>query len=168
VNPYLILAAVLVWLASSAGVGYWQNQAGHAAERGKWQARENEQLTTANAKIMELQEAARAEERAKAQAVAAISEKYEKEKIDAAAQKARDIAAARAGALSLRIPAPSCPGAGGGETGAAPAAAGERDGRAPGELPREVTANLLALADDADEVVQQLSACQAVVRADRP
>lgn len=165
-NPYVILGAVVLWGASVAGVGYWQNQAGHTAERVSWQTRETKELQDANAKILELEAARRAEEQRHADAVADISQTYEKEKADAASQKARDVAAARAGALRLLVPA-RCPDANRNKTGAVAAGAGERDGGARSELPREIAANLFALADDADEIVKQLSACQGIVRADR-
>jgi len=165
-NPYVILGVAAAWILSLYGVGAWQNKAGHTVERAAWQERENTELVTANAKILELEEAKRAEEQNLAQAIADISTKYEGEKSDAAKQKARDIAAARAGVLRLRINA-TCEGAPGSDSGQAPAAPGERDAAAGTELPAEITGRLYALADDADEVVRQLTACQEVVRADR-
>jgi hypothetical protein len=166
VNPYLILGVLVAWLASLVGVGFWQNRTGHAAERVVWEQRENSELTAANAKIHDLEEQYRTEERRRAQEVADISTKYEKERTDAAAQKARDIAAARAGALRLRIPA-ACESPGGSDAGKAAAGAGERDGGATTQLPREITANLFGLADDCDVVARQLGAAQRVIRSDR-
>jgi hypothetical protein len=166
VNPYLILGISAAWLASLVGVGYWQNTTGHTAEKAAWQARENTELTAANAKILSLEEARRAEEQLHAQQVADISTKFEKEKADAAAQKARDIAAARAGRLVLRVPA-ACESTGGGDSGKAAAGAGEHNGGATTELPRTITANLFELADDCDAVARQLGAAQGVIRSDR-
>jgi hypothetical protein len=165
-NPYIILGIVAAWLASLYGVGAWQNKAGHTVERAVWQERENTELVAANAKILKLEETKRAEEHLRAQAVAAISTKYEQEKSDAAKQNARDIADARSGALRLRINA-ICEGAPGSDAGQTPTAPGQRDAAAGTELPSEITADLFALADDADEVVKQLTACQEIVRSDR-
>lgn len=165
-NPYVILGLVIAWVASLAGVGYWQNGAGHTAERVTWQARENTELQAANAKIFELEEAARAAEAAHTTELDKIAQRHQREIADAEVQKEADVAAARAGRIVLRIPAP-CKDPNGGEGTAATAAPGVGDGGATAELPREITANLYALADDADKVVRQLAECQAVVVEDR-
>lgn len=165
-NPYAILGAVLAWLLSLAAVGYWQNGAGHTAERVVWQARETNELAAANVKIKKLEDEARATERAHANALASIAEQHQKEIADAEIQKQSDVAAARAGRIVLRIPSP-CKGPGGGGTATATASPGVGDGGATAELPRETAANLFALADDADAVARQLAQCQKVVREDR-
>ncbi len=165
-NPWIIVGFLVALIAVGAG-GYLKGEHdGTTAEKAVWQKRDNDELRTANARILELEEQARSEERRHAEELAAISAGFEKEKANAAIQKDRDVAAARAGALSLRIHSP-CKDPGGSEGSAASAPASERDGAATIELPREVTANLFALADDADEVVKQLTACQAVIKADR-
>ena len=97
-------------------------------------------------------------------AVTQIGVDYAQKLADATDQRNKDVAAARAGALKLRIPpgnpndssAPKTGGSSGGGNGA--------EG---GELPQQVTSDLYALADDADQVAKQLSACQAVITADR-
>ena len=165
-NPYLIIGLIVAWLVSLATVGYWQNAAGHTAERVIWQARDNEELTKANADIKRLEEAARATEQAHTAALGKIAEDHQKEITDAAAQKERDVAAARAGRIVLRIPA-ACPRPNGGGAPKVAAAPSLGDGGATAELPRQVVADLLSLADDADAVTRQLGECQAVVRADR-
>lgn len=165
-NPWIIVGFLVALIAASAG-SYWKgSNDGRTAEKAAWQARENAELVAANAEILRLEEAARETEHRHAQELADISAGFEKDKADAAAQKDRDVAAARAGTLSLRIPS-ICKEAGGGTGSAIAASPGERDGPATTELPREITANLLALADDADEVVKQLTACQAIVKNDR-
>lgn len=165
-NPWIIVGFLVALIAVGAG-GYLKGEHdGKTAEKAEWQGRENTELTAANAKIFALEEGARKLEREHAQRLADISAKFEKDKANAAAQKERDIAAARAGALSLRIPSP-CKDPGGSDGGAAPASPGERDGAKTTELPRAVTEFLLGFADDADEVVDQLTACQAVISSDR-
>jgi prophage endopeptidase len=165
-NPYVIIGLIVAWLGSLGAVGWWQNSAGHTAERFSWQKRDNDSLTTANAKILKLEQAARDAERRHAEDLEVISAGYQKELVNAKAQRDRDVSAARSGALSLRFHAEGS-GACAGGTGQTAAGAAGRDGPATAELPREVAAGLFAIADDADEVVRQLSACQAVIRADR-
>lgn len=165
-NPYLIIGLIVAWLTSLGVVGYWQNEAGHTAEKVAWQQRENKELADANAAIKRLEEAARAAENAHAAALGEIATKHQQEITDAAAQKDRDVAAARAGRIVLRIPT-ACPSANGDNAAKTPAAPSVGNGGATTGLPSEITANLLALADDADAVVRQLSQCQAVVIEDR-
>ena len=165
-NPYIILGLVIAWIASLGAVGWWQNQAGHTDERVTWQARENKELQDANASIKRLEEAARAAEQAHATMLAKIGENHQKEIADAAAQKERDVAAARSGRIVLRIPAP-CKGANGSAAAKTPATPGVGDGGATAELPRSVTEDLLSLANDADSVADQLRQCQKVILDDR-
>lgn len=164
-NPWIIVGVLVAWIASLAGVGYWQNQSGHIAERVSWQAQDSANLKAANAKILTLEESARVNEQAHAAVIAALDAQYTKELQDAAAQKDRDVAAARAGALKLRYATES--GAGGGKLPDAPASTGPGNGPSGSELPPETTASLYALADDADQVAKQLASCQAIVEADR-
>jgi hypothetical protein len=164
-NPYAIIAALLVWFASLAGIGYWQNTAGRTAERVAWQERENTQLAEANAKIIELNLKARTEEREHADRLAAVSIKYQEDIRNEKRKAAVVIADLRAGIIRLRDPAAvQARGSGTGETSAT---SGRRDGHAGGELSPELAEFLVAEASRADEVARQLDACQAVVRADR-
>lgn len=50
-KEYLYLAIAVVWAASLGVVGWWQNDAGHVAERDAWMKRENKELRDANAEI---------------------------------------------------------------------------------------------------------------------
>jgi prophage endopeptidase len=165
-NPYVVLALLVAWLGSVGATAWWQNDAGHTAERALWQAREAAELAQANTRIVELEELARVREWLVARKLETISAQYEKEKADAQSKKLRDIAAAHAGTLSLRIASP-CQDPARGEAAPAGAGAAGRDGPPTDELPRALAAGLFALADEADEVVLQLTACQAIVRADR-
>ena len=94
-----------------------------------------------------------------------IGADHAKEMARADARRQRDIADARSGALRLSIPSSCNPDGSSPAQAGGPAAGG--DGQARTELPSEVTASLFALADDADAVVSQLSACQAVIISDR-
>lgn len=163
---YAYLAAGILWVASLAGVGWWQNAAGHTAERVEWQDRENKELREANAKIVALTEAERRKDGDHAQALVDISTAYQKDLAHEKDKRARDVAAARAGTLVLRydtagLEADRCsrpaPGTG----------PGGRDGAASGQLPPAVAADLLGLVDDADDVARQLAAAQQVIVEDR-
>lgn len=160
----LVVAAVVIAIYS---YGRQQFGLGEGAEKARWLARENVELTTANAKITELQIAARATERDHAVRLAAVSAQYQEDLNHAQARKNRVIADLRAGAQRLRIPVASagCAGAGGmPETGPG---AGGRDGGATAELSQPAAEFLIGLASESDEVAHQLKACQALVRADR-
>lgn len=165
-NPWLIVGLLVAWIASLAGVGFWQREDGRTAERVAWEKRESSELREANAEIDRLHTEARAKERAHAGQMAAVGINYQEGLLHAEDVRRRDLAAVRAGALRLRVPA-ACPGAGAGGASAPGAAAGGGDGVAPGELPGPLAAALLDLAHDADGVAEQLAACQAVIRADR-
>lgn len=166
-NPYVIIGLIIAWGASLFGVGHWQNAEGHTEERVAWQAKDNQELAQANAKILTLEAAARDTEHRHAAEIDSVATTYEKEKANALAKKDSVIADLRSGALRLRDPYSLAFKASGGPTGAAPASSGQRDGGAGGELSVSTSEFLIGLASDADEVVKQLQACQAVVRSDR-
>jgi len=166
-NPYAIIVALVIWIASLAGVGYWQNGAGHSAERVAWQAKDNVELAAANAKILQMETDARASEQAHAQTQSDISTDYERKLQDAQTQRQKDIAAARSGALRLRDPGASAQQSCGGSAGQDAASASGRDGAAEPGLSGPAAEFLLSEADRADAIVQQLGACQAVILADR-
>ena len=166
-NPYVIIGLLVAWGASLFGVGWWQNDAGHVAERTEWQTRENGELRTANATIKALQEQARKDEQTHAAALAAVSTDYERKLSDANKQRAADAAALRAGTLRLRDPNPPGLRACGGLAAQVGASTGRRDGPEGGELSEAAAGFLLELASDADDVARQLAACQRVVIEDR-
>lgn len=132
-----------------------------------WQAREAEELAAANVEIERLNRAARDAERLQADRVAAIASQYEKDLENAKRTRDAALAAARAGTLVLRDPATTCQDPGARAAGAPPASAGGRDGPAGANLSPAFTDFLVDLASEADQVVAQLTACQAVILADR-
>ncbi len=123
----------------------------------QWRSKEQEAIEKAKAE-------AKATEEAHAKALGVIQTKYQKEIADAKSQRDRDVANARSGSLSLRVPA-RCPSAADVSGAASPAPGG--DGSATVELPRETTASLFSIANDANAVADQLRACQAVIQSDR-
>ncbi|OBU85503.1 lysis system i-spanin subunit Rz [Chromobacterium subtsugae] len=108
-------------------------------------------------------QAARMHERQVAADDAATAAAYEKDledgKLELQAALARHAAALR---LHQQQPA-----AGRGDLPAAAASAGQRDGAAPADFSAAHGDDALRLAAEADDVVRQLSACQALIRSDR-
>lgn len=165
-RPYAALIGVVVWLASLAAVGIWQNGVGHAVERADWLQRETTELTAANAEIVRLNAQARLAERLTAETMNAIAIQYEEDKINEIRERDAVIADLRAGNIRLRDRnATRQPGAGG--TPGSPTSPRQCDGAEAGELSGPTSEFLIGLMAEADEVVKQLTACQAVIRADR-
>lgn len=165
---------VLVWCIAAAIVGlalYWAGSS--LVNKGKTQQQleqartENRELAAANARIVELQTEVRRKEAVYAAAVNAIQTKFQKDLKHEKTRHDSTVAALRAGTLRLRIPVASCP-AGGGSAGGAPGTGTSgRDAAPRAELSEPAAEFLVGLASDADQVVHQLTACQAIVAADR-
>lgn len=165
-NPWLLLAIAILWgLSIAASATKWASLK-VAEVRSEYLVRDNKALTEANAAIKRLQEEARATEAKRVADMNVIAANYAKGYQNAEARRRADVAAARDGALVLRIPASACR-PGGGEATPPGSAATRGHGPEAVELPRAVTADLLSLANDADQVADQLRACQAVVISDR-
>lgn len=167
-NPYLLIFGILIaWLASLAGVGYWQNDAGHTAERVVWQGKSITELEMDNKAVRDTEEKYRAIEQDHAAVQAGISKNYQ-EQLKNANQKTADlIAAARSGAFRLRDPNAIARPPRGDNLPETSASTGGHDGRASGELSATATEFLLGLAGEADNIARQLAVCQSVIRADR-
>lgn len=167
-NPWVILALVVAFVTQGLGAYFYGVDTGETKQDAKWQARENTELKTANAKILELTTKVRADEAKAATDQAAISEDYEGKLKNVQDDKDKFVSDVRAGRIVLRIPQPAAAKrAGGGASSQAAASPGQCDGEARGELPREVTEFLYGEAGRADSIVEQLTACQALVKRDR-
>ena len=171
-GPLLYLIAGIAFLAALAGLyglidhrGYTR---GAAEVTAAVEARDNKALAEANKRIQALQEAARAQEQAKAAQVVAISTHYQKEISDAKVRNALLDADVRAGRLRLRDPgAASTAVCDRGQTSETAASPGRSDGPTGGQLSAASSGFLLALTGEADDVTRQLGACQSLIRADR-
>lgn len=175
-NPWMLLGIAVVWGLSLLGVGKWQRADGRTAERVVWQEREVKRANASAKLIGALQSEARAEEALRNEQMNVIATNYGKGYEDAEVRRRRDVAAARDGTLVLRLPASACSGSGSGSVASPRSAAGLGNGSAPlelpgatggGVLPPAITADLYALADDADQVAGQLRACQQIILNDR-
>ena len=166
---YLLAAAAalgaLWWLyATIDGRGHAR---GVAETEKDYAKRDNEALRTAIATRDRLQREKDALEAKNAQLVTAASANYQKGLTDGKAELDAALARARGG-QRLRDAGARCPAVGDRDaTGAARAGAGGRDGPQGADLSDAAAEFLLRLAGEADDVVRQLAACQAVVRADR-
>ena len=142
----------LVLLAGAWWHGHRTGAAGVQAERDAGQARMMAQL-------LAKEQAARAAEQQHAQALAAIDAQYQENERHARLENNRLRAQLRAGSVRLSVPvaAGSC------NLPADDSASGLRDATPQAELSSEAADDLVALADDADAVVRQLTACQAVI-----
>ncbi|MBO9538740.1 lysis system i-spanin subunit Rz [Herbaspirillum sp.] len=169
-NPLIIISLLIALAYAVFRYGEHEYSSGQKAENSLWQEKENATLTRANKRIKELEEQARADEAKHAKNMSAISTQYQKDLKNERLAKDRFIAAVRSGELRLYDPAAGAAnsnGAGGNQTCSTDASAGGRDGATRGQLSKPASEFLLSLAGEADEVVHQLTACQAVVAADR-
>lgn len=160
-NPWVVLAILAIWAGSLAGAYVYGNHVGTVTDKAAWQGQQITELKTANAEIERLTAAARAKEATQAAQLAVNGADYEKRLQDAEDQRLADVAAARSGRIVLRVPG-ICPAGNPAPADPAPASVGH--GPADGQLPAEITSDLLELAHDADRNTEQLSACQAVVQ----
>lgn len=161
-NPWVILAILAIWLGTLAGAYVYGDHVGTVTDKAAWQGKQIEELKTAKAEIERLNTAARAKEAAQATQLAVNGADYEKRLQDAEAQRLSDVAAARSGRIVLRIPGVCASSRSAAPKDPAPASVG--NGSADGQLPGEITSDLLELAHDADRNTEQLTACQAVVQ----
>ena len=166
-NPWATLGVVLFWIVSMAAVGSWQNKAGHVAERTAWQAKENQELAQANAQILKLETDARSAERRHAIDQASISIQYQQELNNAKLKTDTLVTQLHAGAFRLRDPYAASVQPCSGATGKTATGTSGRDGSQGVELSGPASEFLLNLTGDADQVTQQLTACQAVIKSDR-
>ena len=166
-NPYLPLLAFVVAVGAFCGGEINGKERGETSERLAWQTRANTELAAANAKILELENAARASEQTHGETQHLISQSYERDLQNAQTNAQRDLDAARSGALRLRDPGAAAVATCGSTAAPAPTTASGRDAGADAGFSSEATAFLLSESTRADAVVRQLAACQAVVLSDR-
>lgn len=135
----------------------------------RYAQRDNDQLKAAHDRIQTLQNEARAAEAKRAADLAAISSWFQGKLSAQSKQHERDLAAVRDDSLVLRDPghtqpAANCGGSSQSQTGAP---ASGRDGEARAQLSDAAAGFLLGEANRADAIVNQLTACQAVITSDR-
>lgn len=164
IGRWLVIAALVV-AALFAG-GAYERSVGYREGLDVGAKQLAEQAKANAVAVVALNTKYRNEEAAHKADVDQIGAQYAVDLAESKKQAADDVAAARRGALRLSIPAVSC-NAHGSVVPDAGAGGSAGDAEARTELPNEITASLYAIADDANEVVRQLDACQAIVEADR-
>lgn len=123
---------------------------------------------TAHAKERgDMLEAQREKEQANQDHMATIDEKHQKEMADEITSRDSTIAGLRSGAIGLRDKFTSCQRSAHSAAGAFSIATGSSDAAASIELRNEDAEFLVTLAHEADQVTDQLRACQAIIRSDR-
>ncbi|MCG9052339.1 lysis protein [Laribacter hongkongensis] len=147
---------MLLCLVLLAGAWWHGHRTGAAGVQADWNA-DQARMT---AQLLVQEQAARAAEQQHAKALAAIDAQYQKNERHAQRENNRLRAQLRAGTVRLSVPvaAGSC------NLPADSSTSGSRDATPRAELSAEAADDLVALADDADAVVRQLTACQAVIR----
>jgi len=147
--------------------------AGKQAKTVEWQTRENKELNAANAEIARLTTQAREDEALSQQRINKIVDYMQELRTNEQAKSdvvIRDLAAGNAKlqfALKKRATATTASQAGTSGTSQAGASPSSGDEETTGELPPAIAADLYAEADRADEIAEQLDACQQVVIEDR-
>jgi len=165
-----VTGAIIAWNSFISSIDKKGYERGKKESEAAYVQRDNAALRTANARIVELTALVRAAEQEGQRKLDQIAQQREKDRANAKAQRDRDVAAARAGTLVLRDPGQTTACAALGYRSARPqaaAGAGRGDGGAPGQLSGQVTADLFALVDDADDLARQLASAQAVISQDR-
>jgi len=163
---YLIIGAVVACVVSIVVAGDWMYDAGATSERLVCQSNESERLRTALAEVSRMQKQVRDDDTKHAKDLAKVSTDYQEQLLNEKTINARRVADIRNGTLKLRQPPSIKPN---GDSGVTPPGAGTArcDGEAEGEFSIETSERLYGYAEEADEVVLQLTACQAVIDADR-
>jgi len=160
-KPYLILI-VAIALAASHGSAFYYG----------WKYRDNsakaellKEAQALNKEIVSLQQRARKAEAAHAMALQSVSTSYQEKLNEVKRDKDKFVADVRRGAIRLRIPTSVQASRSSATTTGASAC--RCDVQAGTELPSAVVEFLYSEASRADEIVEQLTACQAVVIEDR-
>jgi len=158
--------AALAIVAALSAIAWAIHNAGVKSERAVWQQREAKINVETAIKIDAANKRIQEKEREIAVLLTDASEWYQAKITEKENALNTALNSLRDGTGRLFVNA-TCPAAGGDPATAAPAAAGGRDGSTRAELSRADSEFLLRLGAEADAVVLQLTACQAVVRADR-
>lgn len=161
-NPYAILVAVILWLLSAAGVGYWQHGEGRAAQK----VADQVQFDRINDDITKQKAQADATYRAAQDAnvklmVERDQLKTKLEKMYATDQLATDAVRDKYAFVGLRFATSKSAGSGGG-SGSATSTGPDASSPATSavvELPRALASDLRQLALDADKLRDDYALC---------
>lgn len=163
ITPYLYAGLAALWIASIVATGFWQRHDGAASCESKWQEVQAKEATEAATRIQQLEEANRTKENDHRTELSRIVEDYEKRLGRAHRAPVPDI---RSG-IERVCDQSSAVSTGSGGTGQTSTPAPGSDATPQSDVLGKVAEDLSALALEADQVVLQLQACQAIVLQDR-
>jgi hypothetical protein len=169
-KPYLILGLVVILASTHFGaLMFGRNMANNAAKARLQKETEAKlvQMQSLMTENLRLSNEVRAKEAEHANKLASFSQAYQEQLQNVRLEKDKFVAGVRAGNIRLYIPQPARPAGDYPTLGQITATASRCDAPAEGELPRDVTEFLYSEAGRADEIVNQLQACQEVVIEDR-
>ena len=168
---FSVVVAILVWLVYAYGQQQFERgqKLGESETMTKWQATDNQELITANAEIIRLQNQARDDEVEHQKRLAEKDKAYQEEKTrekvktdaverDLRNGNARLLVAANKAAASQGNTSP---------TGQAESGTGSGDGGARCELSPTVSAEIYSDYARANKITKQLGLCQEIVAEDR-
>jgi hypothetical protein len=169
-KPYLILGLVVILASTHFGaLMFGRNMANNAAKARLQKETEAKlvQMQSLMTENLRLSNEVRAKESAHAAKLASFSQAYQEQLQNVRLEKNKFISTVRAGAIKLHIPKSTRPTGDYTTVAEVNVTASRCDASAEGELSRDVTEFLYSEASRADEIVNQLTACQAVVLEDR-
>lgn len=169
-KPYLILGLVVILASSHFGALMFGRNIANNAAKARLQKETQAKLVQMQSLMTEnlrLSNEVRAEESAHASKLALVSQTYQEQLQNVRLEKDKFISSVRAGTIKLHIPRSARPDGNYPALGQITASASRCNAPAESELPRDVTEFLYSEAGRADEIVNQLQACQAVVIEDR-
>jgi hypothetical protein len=165
--PWLVMAKYVAMLGLLVAVGLWQRHDGALSERVVWETRLAEENANAAKSIQAAEESARQKERDSETKQALISKDYQRKLADARTKYKSIDDAVSSGTFQLRdsdATAVCSNSSGSAETSAG---TGGNNGSKGADLSPGLTRFLWFQATSADDIVEQLTACQAIVEADR-
>ena len=169
IDPYSIIYAIIIWLASLAGVGWWQHNAGRDAQK----AADQVQFDRINADLAKQKTiAADIYRNAQATIIQTMAErdkfKTQLETDHAKNLKTIDDLRNKYAGVGLRFTAPKDAGCGAGSPSPMPPEAGTAriESAAVIQLPAEIASNLRALAFDADALTVEYKKCYDAINHD--
>lgn len=163
--PWWLYVAVALLVYHFGAIHHYENVARDECNAA-WQKKEQAAQAAYDAEVTKLKAQNKAQESEWQTKITEAGVQYANDLKDQQDQAAADVAAARSGALKLRVRS-SCVQTG--DRGSAKASSDSGQPQAAGtcELPAEVTGRLFELANDANRVANKFNACLAILQAER-
>lgn len=165
-GTYAKLAIAAAFILALGVVVYKADKNGYDRATGEFSAQRLQEANEANAAISAIQTSYRDKERKWAEASAKADKDYQKRIADRETQHLADLAAIDARTIILRDPGNSAQACGDSASKTA-TSTGSGNGNQGSQFSPEATRFLLSEASRADAVVEQLTACQAIIIEDR-